>query len=44
VTIIGLSPTAYGYGAIVIVLAAITTVEVSRRLGTLRAATLPTSR
>jgi MFS family permease len=31
-TVVGLVPTAYGYGAIVIVLAAITTVTVSRRL------------
>jgi predicted MFS family arabinose efflux permease len=44
VTAIGLAPTAYGYGAIVIVLAAITTVAVSRRLDTRRVATLPTSR
>ena len=36
VTIIGLAPTAYGYGAIVIVLAAISTVAVSRRLRDLR--------
>jgi hypothetical protein len=41
-TIIGLAPTAYGYGAIVIVLAAISTVAVSRRLRDLRSANVPT--
>ena len=43
-TIIGLAPTAYGYGAIVIVLAAITTIGVSRRLRALSATNLPSSR
>ena len=38
-TLVGLVPTAYGYGAIVIVLAAITTVAVSRRLRRIRSAT-----
>jgi MFS family permease len=42
VTIIGLAPTAYGYGAIVIVLAAISTVAVSRRVRDLRSANVPT--
>jgi MFS family permease len=42
VTIIGLAPTAYGYGAIVIVLAAISTVAVSRRVRDLRRANVPT--
>jgi MFS family permease len=42
VTIIGLAPTAYGYGAIVIVLAAISTVAVSRRVRDLRPANVPT--
>jgi MFS family permease len=42
VTIIGLAPTAYGYGAIVIVLAAISTVAVSRRVRDLRSANIPT--
>jgi MFS family permease len=41
VTIIGLAPTAYGYGAIVIVLAAISTVAVSRRVRGLRPANVP---
>jgi MFS family permease len=41
VTIIGLAPTAYGYGAIVIVLAAISTVAVSRRVRDLRSANVP---
>jgi len=42
VAIIGLAPTAYGYGAIVIVLAAISTVAVSRRVRDLRSANVPT--
>jgi len=42
VTIIGLAPTAYGYGAIVILLAAISTVAVSRRVRDLRSANVPT--
>lgn len=41
VTIVGLAPTAYGYGALVIVLAAISTVAVSRRLRDLRPAHVP---
>jgi hypothetical protein len=43
VSIIGLAPTAYGYGAIVIALSAITTIAVLRRLRALRGATVPTS-
>ena len=42
VTVIGLAPTAYGYGAIVIVLAAISTVAVSRRVRDLGPANVPT--
>jgi hypothetical protein len=44
VSSIGLVPTAYGYGAIVMALSAITTIAVSRRLGALRLVTPPTSR
>ena len=40
-TLVGLIPTAYGYGAVVIVLAAITTVTVSRRLHAPSVADLP---
>jgi MFS family permease len=40
-SVAGLVPTAYGYGAVVIVLAAITTVAVSRRLRALSATSLP---
>jgi MFS family permease len=42
VTIIGLAPTAYGYGAIVIALAAISTAAVLRRVRDLRSASVPT--
>jgi MFS family permease len=42
VSIIGLAPTAYGYGVIVIALAAISTVAVSRRLHDLQSADAPT--
>jgi MFS family permease len=42
-TVVGLVPTAYGYGVIVIILAAISTVAVSRRLRSMSAATTPTS-
>ena len=44
VTMIGLAPTAYGYGAIVIVLAAISTIAVSRRLRDLSSGIGPTPR
>jgi MFS family permease len=40
-SVVGLAPTAYGYGAVVMVLAGITTLAVSRRLRTLSATTLP---
>jgi MFS family permease len=40
-SVAGLVPTAYGYGAVVIVLAAITTVAVSRRLRALSATSMP---
>ena len=43
VSVVGLAPTAYGYGVIVIALAAITTVVVSRRLRALGAVTRPAS-
>jgi hypothetical protein len=40
-SVVGLVPTAYGYGAVVMVLAGITTLAVSRRLRALSATTLP---
>jgi hypothetical protein len=43
-TVVGLVPTAYGYGLIVIVLSAITTIVVARRLRAPTVATVPTPR
>jgi MFS family permease len=40
-SVVGLVPTAYGYGGVVMVLAGITTLAVTRRLRVLNAATLP---
>lgn len=42
-TVVGLVPTAYAYGVVVIVLAALTTLAVSRRLRTLAVPTVPNS-